>query len=256
MNAEITILGNQYSTLNQKQIDEARCYLSHIGNYCGANADDNKGCGKTVLELDTLYKAELIKQGKKICQCNIIYSKKTPAKCNACTGVIRIHPFLQINEKNGRGLHRVLVFNDGSENYQQYGNTCYYCKSCNMKFDRHKGDIKPSESATFHARKSHEVRPKFKNELVDFLVKHSEICYKAMLNKWSNRTDYKCSQDLLESAFDQILDVKVSLIEISEYKMKCDYAKCNGYHVILKDEDPVKIIKDYDVFINEKEITK
>ena len=73
-----------------------------------------------------------------------------------------------------------------------------------------------------------------------------------MLNKWSGRNNYRCSQDLLESAFDQILDVKISLIEISEYNMKCDYTKCNGYHVTLKGEDPVKIVRDYEVFMDEK----
>lgn len=48
MNPEIIVIGNQTTTLNRRQTDEARCYLSYIGNFCGANADDNKGCGKTV----------------------------------------------------------------------------------------------------------------------------------------------------------------------------------------------------------------
>ena len=257
-NIEITVLGNQYTTLNQRQIEEVRCYLSFIGNYCGANADDNKGCGKSVAELKTLYNAELIKNGKKICQCsnsNTNPKKRIPAKCPDCKGIIRTHPFLLINEKNGNGIHRVLVFEDSSEIYELYGNVCYYCKSCNMKFDRRKGDIKPSESATFHARKSHDIRPKFKNEMLDFLSKYREICYKAMINKWSGRDDYKCSQDLLESAFDQELDRTISLIEISEFKIKCNYPKCNGYHVILYGEDPIKIVSDYETYINEKETT-
>lgn len=158
-----------------------------------------------------------------------------------------------INEKNGRGLHRVILFEDGTESFEIYGNVCYYCKSCNMKFDRRKGDIKPSETATFHARKSHDIRPRFKNEMLDFLAKNREICYKAMINKWSGRDDYRCSQDLLESSFDQELDRTVSLIEISEYNLKCNYIKCNGYHVILKGEDPVKVVRDYDAFMDEKE---
>jgi len=251
-NVEIIVLGNQYTTLNQKQIEEARCYLSFIGNYCGANADDVKGCSKTVAELETLYKAELIKIGKKICQCNSKADhRRIHAKCSNCKGAIRTHPFLLINEKNGNGLHRMITFADTSEVYELYGNVCYYCKSCNMKYDRRKGDIKSSESATFQARKSHTIRPKFKNEMLDFLAKYKEICYKAMINKWSGRDDYRCSQDLLESAFDQELDKTVTLIEISEFGIKCDYPKCNGYHVTLYDEDPIHVVRDYQRYMDE-----
>src|SRR3990167_2140644 len=219
--------GTQKSNLNSDQIEEARCFLSQIyGNFCGAGAEQGKGCGKTVEELEMLWKSEYLRK-----------NQKSP---------LRKHPFLFINEKQGNGLHRII------NNKMEYcGNVCYYCKSCNMIFDRRTGDIKPDERATFQARKSHEVRPKFKNALRDHLSKFGNICYKACINKWSCSDEFKCSQDTLEEAFRQEFDRTLDLINIAEYGIECNYKMCTGEHIILKGFKPTVKESDYNKFLEE-----
>ena len=240
--------GTQTSNLNNDQITEGRCFLSQIyGCYCGAGADYGKGCQKTVIELELIWKADLIKKGKKICECSFVALGKLHRekfnKCPDCKGIIRQQPFLVVNEKIGNGLH--LIINDILE---KYANINYFCKSCNMIFDRKRGDINSNERNTAQFRKSHQVRPKFKNEMRDYLAKFNEICYKGMINKWSGRDDYNCSQEVLEDAFDQELQVSVDMFNISEFGMECNYKKCSGEHVKLINYPIEKIVSAYLAF--------
>lgn len=251
---EVELFGNQKSNLNGSQIRDARCFLANVyGVFCGAGSDYGKGCHKTVTELEIIWKADLIKKGIKPCECgwnNPSDKVKNPSKCPECSGVIRKHPFLVVNEKIGNGLHQII-----DNKFVPFANVNFFCKSCNMVFDRKSGDNKFLEKSTAQFRKSHQVRPYFKNKLVDHLAKHIEICYSGCINKWSNRDDFKCSQELLQLAFDQIYDVSVDLIEISDYGIECSYKKCNGKHIILKGLPPAKkgVGSDYDKFLEEND---
>ena len=159
----------------------------------------------------------------------------------------RKHPFLVVNEKYGYGLHRFL-----DEKFDYGGNVNYFCKSCNMIFNRRSGSISTNETTTFQSRKSHSIRPKFKNELRDVLAKTEHICYKAIINKWSGRDDYNCSQELLENAFDQEFDTVFDLIDVSQFDLDCKYPKCNGNHICLKGIPPTKKQSDFDAFSKEQ----
>ena len=221
---EYSKYGSQYSNLNAGQIEEGRCFLSYIGNVCGANCDHGEGCHRNVDELKTLWEAEFIQ-------------KKQPIP-------IRKQPFLFVNEKKGYGLHRYL---DGK--FQYCGNINYFCKSCNMLYNRRVGDLTP-EKKSFETIKSHEVRPKFKNELASFLGKYVDICKKACINKWSGREDYNCSQQLLYNALDQELGKIFDLIDKYEYGIKCNYIKCDGQHIIMIGNPPT-VKTDYQAFLDE-----
>ena len=229
-NDTIEILGEQSSNLNSVQIEEARAYLSSIGNFCGANSDGNIGCHKTVEALETLWKASVIQRNIPIPE--------------------RIHPFLVVNEKQGRGLHRLV---NGVREY--CGNVNYFCKSCNMVYNRRTiSDIKPDEKSTYQSRKSHEVRPKFRTKIKRHLMTHTHACYAEIMNKWSGDPDFKSTQETLENAYKQEFDVTLDEIDIAEYGIECEYKKCNGTHIIIKGEPPmVGLTKaDVDKFISEK----
>lgn len=219
--------GDQNSKLNSNQIQEARCFLSQLhGRFCGAGTDNGEGCGKSVDDLELIWKAGFITRNEKIPE--------------------RVHPFLVINEKNGYGLHRYL---DGKFDY--CGNVNYFCKSCNMIYNRRSGRVQQGETTTYQSRTSNKIRPKFKNELRDTLAKSEHVCYKACINKWSGRDDYACSQELLENAFDQEYDVVFDLIDTEQHKIKCGYKKCNGQHIVLKGFIP-KPKSDFDAFFDEQ----
>lgn len=225
----IEIVGDQSSNLNSNQIEEARSFLSCIGNFCGANADLDSGCHKTVEQLETLWKAHLIQKNLPIPQ--------------------RIHPYLVVNEKHGRGLHRTI------NGVMQYcGNVNYFCKSCNMVYSRRTGDVRPDEKASYQARKSHEVRPKFRNEIKRYLMTNTHACYTEIMNKWSGTAEFKSTQETLENAYKQEFDVTLDEIDIAEYGIKCGYKKCNGIHIIIKDEPPMVGVTraDVDVFLKEQ----
>jgi len=224
---EIDVVGEQNSNLNGKQIEEARSLLSTMfGNYCGAGCDIKTGCGKTVEELKTLWKAGFIQKNLPIPN--------------------RVAPFLIVNEKKGRGLHRTI-----NGRRDDYGNINYFCKSCNMIYDRRSGDIKADEKATFQSRKSHEIRPRFKNELPTFLKENSHACFNEVMNKWSN--EYVCSQELLKNAYDQMFDIVVDEINTNDFGIQCGYGKCNGTHIIIKGEPPIVDLtkQDLDTFLRE-----
>lgn len=251
-NIKIEVAGTQSTNLNNREIEESRCFISKVkGLFCGANADSGKGCGKTVNDLKTIWEADLIKQKKKPCKCEFVHiptstNQRQPNKCPECKGVIRIQPFLFVNEKQGNGLHRYI-----DEVFEYCGNVCFYCKSCNMIYDRKHGDIKPGEKATYQARKSHEVRPKFVNTLEDYLAPNMHICFKDCINRWSGMEMFKCSQETLENAFWQFYDVKFSLIDALEYGINCEYRKCDGNHIILKGHPPIVKKRDIDAFKEE-----
>ncbi len=226
---EIEIIGTQESNLNGKQIDSARSFLSNVyGNVCGAGCDLTTGCGRSPSELETLWKAKFIQKNLPIPE--------------------RKAPFLIVNEKKGRGLHRTV-----NGKFDAFGNVNYFCKTCNMIYDRRMGDIKVTEkaTATFQARKSHEVRPRFKTELPEYLKRNTHGCFNEIMNKWSD--EYICSQELLKNTYDQIFDLIVDEIEIVDFGIKCEYGKCNGTHIIIKGEPPVVDMtkQDLDVFLSE-----
>ena len=226
---QIDTVGEQTTNLNSKQIEGARSFLSNMfGNYCGAGCDLKSGCGRTIPQLTTLWEAGFIQKNQQIPK------RKTP--------------FLIVNEKKGRGLHRQI---NGKRD--DYGNVNYFCKSCNMIYDRRSGDIRVDEKATFQARKSHEVRPRFKNDLTEYLKEHSHGCFTEIMNKWSNSDEYKCSQELLKQAYDQIFDIVVDEIQTSDFDIKCKYGKCNGVHIIIKGEPPIMNMtkQDLNAFIDE-----
>jgi hypothetical protein len=252
---------NQFSRLNAKKIEEARCFLSTLfGNYCGAGNNEGKGCGLTAKELLAIWEANKIKQGFKICECNwvalgLMHKKKDITKCPDCKGIRRSMPTLEINEKIGYGLHQIqkeFIEPIGEvDTIIPYGNINYFCHGCNRIFERKHGDTIDNSSTT-QFKKSHTVRHKFKNELKDALATRTELCYKATINKWSGRSDYNCSQDLLENAFDQELDRSLELFDIGEYGMQCKYPKCNGQHIKLFGIPMQKVKSDYEAFMQEQ----
>lgn len=200
----------QNSNLNSKQISEAKRFLHSLSPiaYCGLNADGSKGCGRVESKIKQDWFDEQRRKGN-----------PNPK---------RTKPFLIINEKQGRGLHRKL---NGKFDY--CGNICYYCYTCNAILDKGtKSLIVPDDEDTYTSRKSRAVRPKFKRELVNHLIKFKEICYMGCINKWSGLEDYDCSQETLRNAFNQILDVKVILVDKDEYGFDCNYPKCNSEHII------------------------
>lgn len=249
---EVEVISNSNTRLNSIMIEEARCYLSFIGNFCGSNSDNNRGCLKTADELLILWKGKIRRQGFKICECNSNdpdLEIKHTYRCMVCDGTKRIQPTLTVNEKKGFGLHRTI-----NGKFELYGNVCYYCKSCQMLFDRRSGDEQHGK-ITWHSIKSHQIRPKFKNELTEFLSKNTEICYKFCINTWSGREDYKCSQDLLENSFDQEFGITFDLIDAVEYGIDCSYKKCNGNHIILNGRPPI-VRTDYKALLDEEETNK
>jgi hypothetical protein len=224
---QIDVIGEQNTNLNSIQIEQARSFLSSVyGNYCGAGCDLRTGCGKNVQQLETLWQAGFIQKNQPIPK--------------------RVAPFLIVNEKKGRGLHRLV---NGKRD--DFGNVNYFCKSCNMIYDRRSGDIQVFEKATFQARKSHEIRPKFKNELAEFLKENTHGCFNEIMNKWSD--EYKCSQELLKQAYDQIYDIVIDEIQTVDYDIRCKYGKCNGTHIIIKGEPPVINLskQDLNAFLDE-----
>jgi len=238
----------QKSNLNSVQQDEGRCYLTQVfGNYCGANADGN-GCGKTVDDLYTIWKAELIKKGIKVCNCGWINDSNQKIKsCPECHGLRRIQPLLLVNEKFGNGLHLRVK---GVKFYCK--NINYFCKSCNMVYFRKSGDVQTQESTSFESRKSHEVRPLFINKLKQYCIHHTHICANECINKWSGSEEFKCSQQVLGNALKQELDITFDVIEIEKYGIKCNYPLCNQKHIIIKGEQPSISLDDYNAYFQEK----
>ncbi len=262
----IVIEGNQTTNLNSRQQNEARCYFSYLLNgrehHCGLNADYNKGCKKTVSELNTIWEAKQISKGKKICKCgwqqlttlhgNKDGNIKPPKKCPECNGVRRVEPLLFINEKFGNGLHR---FVDDVE--EKYGNVCEYCKSCQMIWDRKLSQVdlplRDKNNADYTTIKSVQVRPNFPNDLKNYLAKHTHACYQEVINTWTKK--YKCAQKLLELSFNSWFDTPdgFDIIDINEYSnFKCDSKHCDSDHIVLKTDiinhKLVKIQSDFDSF--------
>lgn len=218
---KVVLAGDQNSNLNQKQIDLARSYLTTaFGNYCGAGSDNGEGCGRTVQQLKTIWEAKYLQRNEQV--------------------PFRQQPFLVVNEKYGYGLDR---FNEHGK-LQMFGNVNYYCRSCNMMYNRRSSGISGNEKTTYQSRKSHEVRPAFKNDLLVHLDKCVHTCLKATINKWSGHR-YNCSQELLENALDQELDVTIDLIDTQQFSISCDYPKCNGTHIIRKNVYPEEVRTDY-----------
>jgi len=121
-----------------------------------------------------------------------------------------------------------------------------------MRYYRKSGDIQTQESASFESRKSHEVRPLFKNKLKQYLIRHTHICSNECINKWSGSEEFQCSQQVLQHALYQEMDVVFDLIEIEKYGIKCNYPLCNGKHIIIKGEEPSITLDDYNAYFQQK----
>jgi len=213
------------SHLNGREITKAKEWLYNesmrrYGKYCCWH------CFKSRKQLEDLWMAKRTLEGK-------------PTR--------RDKPYLIIQEVNGRGLHTV---NPKTHEVNLYGNVGLTCFSCNAKFCKHTGDIKANDNPTYQARKSQNIRPKFKNFLQNTLAKAEHICYKAMINKWSSDSFFQCSQDLLEAAFQQEYDIVWEFYDLDE---ECGYEFCNGKHVILKNQRPIKPKSDYEAFLDERD---
>jgi len=211
------------SRLNDRELSQAN---EHLINKCKEKYQKIccEKCYKTVNELNVFYIAKKELQGKK---------------------PNRIRPYLLVQEKYGRGLHAV---DPQTNELIKFGNIEFNCYSCNQKYYKHTSDVKSTDTPTYQARKSQAVRPKFKNLLTNTLAKAEHICYKACMNKWSSDSVFQCSQDLLESSFQQEYDIIWEFID-----EECDYEYCNGKHIILKDKPPIRNKSDYQVFLDEQD---
>ena len=230
MENDVITLGNQHSCLNSNQIKQSQEYLNTtFGLFCGAGADNNKGCGMTPKELEIIWSKKFLDEREKI--------------------PVRKKPYLIINEKNGYGLHRLV---DGETQY--FGNICYYCYSCNQLYDKNnktKAESNNYELSNYESKKSKEVRPVFPDNLKNHLSKFGDICYKACVNKWSRLDIYSCSQQLLNNILDQMIDVDIELIDKNDFGLECYYSKCNGQHIILLGKYPIPNKSDYDTMMQE-----
>lgn len=225
----VNVLGEQESNLNAVQIEEARSFLSSAyGLYCGAGADYHEGCNRDVTQLKTLWESDFIRKNKQIPK--------------------RSHPFLVINEKKGRGLHREI-----NGKYQYCGNVNFLCKSCNMIYSRRTDDMFDSTNASYNVKKSKRVRLPFRNKIRHHLIQNTHACMKEIFNKWSGNDEFKTTQETLQNAYDQEFDVSLDEIDVGEYGIDCKYKKCNGTHIIIKGEPPVmsKEVRDNIAFSKE-----
>lgn len=211
----IEIVGEQTTNLNNEHIEEARSFLTTaFGNYCGANSDFGEGCQKNVEQLELLWRAEFIRKNEPVPE--------------------RKHPFLVVNEKKGRGLHREV-----NGVFQYCGNVNYFCKSCNMIYSRRIDDVVSEANVSYNVMKSKRVRVPFINKLKTFLIHNTHVCQKEVFNKWSRADEFRTTQETVQNAYDQYFDIIFDEIEIAEYGIKCRYKKCNGTHIIIKGEPPV-----------------
>jgi len=272
---EIIVEGCQKSNLNSKQQSEARCFFSSLLNdreyFCGLNSDDYKGCRKTITELITLWEANQIKNGKKICVCGweqlgSEHKTKKPKTCPQCKGVRRIEPMLFINEKSGYGLHRTKI-NEGDEDYDAFGNVCLYCKSCQMIWDRrqNQSDLTSAEkdTAEYTTRKSKAVRSNLPNDMKDILAKEKHLCYEVVVNHWTTNPKYNCSQKLIQQVIKAWQGKAVGFVIVNKdvYGFECDSDICNDDHIVLKadllNHTIVPIISDYQVMVDtERDLNK
>jgi len=209
------------SRLNERERDRAiehcfKTYPIRFGKICCSH------CQKTILELEITWKATQHLRGK---------------------STERKRPYLTIQEKNGRGLDSIDSI---TSELILFGNIDWACYSCQQKFYTVNDAILPDSKSSYQARKGKPVRRQFKIRLSGHLAKHGDLCYKAIINKWSGETVYDCSQDLLESAFDTYLNVIWIFIDVD-----CKYPKCNGKHVILMDKPVPQKKSDYEVFLDE-----
>lgn len=198
------------SHLNSIEIEEARCYLTFIAKgsepFCGLNADDGKGCGKTVSKLTEDW----------------IIKKKLKGD-----SLDRKHPFLVINEKSGFGLHRYK-----NKQMEYCGNINYYCYSCNQKEKRIDSNVQVDPHAGYSNTKSRKVRPKFKQVLLDQIIKFGDICEESCVNKWSDTDMFDCAQKLLRESINQLIDRRILRVKKDEWGFKCEYSMCSGFHLI------------------------
>ncbi len=226
----VEIDGFLNTNMNNIYREEGRCFLSAIGNYCGSNSDNGEGCTKSVPDLELIWKAKFLEKNLPIPE------RKTP--------------YLFVNEKLGRGLHRSV---DGI--FEYCGNVNYFCKSCNMIYSRRTGDVQENEiaNAGFQARKSHEVRPLLKNKIVRYLVNNTHVCKKIVTHNWSDDDEFKCSPQLMIDTLEQIRNKTISYIYIIDYGIKCPSEICDGIHIIIFGEPPMPSVskQDLDAFIKE-----
>ncbi len=219
------------SNLNQREIDEARCFLNSLASsqgippYCGLNADGNTGCKKIIRILEQEW----------------IQSRKRSRK-----STVRKQPYLVINEKRGKGLHTIDRL---SKKINHYANVNYYCFSCN-RINKKKLVLVVDKDEPYSNKKT-KIRNIFKNDLLSYLRKEQEICKIACINKWSDM--YDCAQSLLEKSLAQIDDKDVIIVQKSDWGFDCHYPNCNGEHIITFDKihQPLPIVTDLDV-INEE----
>lgn len=212
------------SKLNAKEIEEARCYFTFLAKgsepYCGLNADNQKGCGKPVTKLYLDWVAKRNVEGKSI---------------------QRKKPVLEVNEKKGYGLHR---FKEGK--FEYCGNVNYYCNSCNRKELRDGSTVQVDAHAGYSNTKSRKVRPKFKETLLEHLIKFGDICEEGCVNRWSDTDMFDCAQKLLRESISQLMDHKIIRIKKDEWGFDCQYSQCSGMHLIHfeKQYQPIPKVTD------------
>lgn len=215
---------NRDSKLNTREIEEARVYLRFLSKgsepFCGLNADDQKGCGKPITKLYLEWVAKRNLQGKDI---------------------IRKNPLLVVNEKKGYGLHR---YRDGRFDY--CGNVNYFCYSCNRKEKREDSTVQVDAHAGYSNTKSRKVRPKFKETLLEHLIKFGDICEEGCVNRWSDTDMFDCAQKLLRESVSQLLDHKIFRVKKDDWGFDCKYSMCSGMHLIHfeKNYQPVPKVTD------------
>lgn len=162
----------------------------------------------------------------------------------------RDRPYLTIQEINGRGVDSI----DSTGEIIPFGNVEWACFSCQQKYCRFDDPILPDTKSSYQARKGRVVRRKFPIKLTNVLSK-GQICYKAMINKWTGKTVFDCSQDLLEACFDTNVDVIWKLVDVDDVMPddeECKYSKCNGKHVIFSEQYIKHEKTDFDVFQEEQ----
>lgn len=219
---EENMIKHSRSRLNERERDRANqhCFNTYpirFGKICCSH------CKKTITDLEITWKAKQHLSGK---------------------STERTRPYLTIQEKNGRGLDSIDSI---TSEVIPFGNIDWACYSCQQKFYTVNDSILPDSKSSYQARKGKPVRRKFKIRLSGHLAKHGEVCYKAIINKWSGESMYDCSQDLLESAFDSYLNVIWIFLDV----IPCEYPKCNGKHVILMDSPTPKVSTDYEAYLDE-----
>ena len=220
------------SHLNSLEIEEARCYLRFLTNgsepYCGLNADIGKGCGKSLTKLIEEW----------------IVKRKLKGE-----SLERKHPFLVINEKSGYGLHRFI-----EKKLQYCGNINYYCYSCNQKEKRIESNVQVDPHAGYSNTKSRKVRPKFKQILIDHIIKFEDMCEEGCINKWSDSDMFDCAQKLLRESINQLIDHKLIRVKKDEWGFECNYSMCSGWHLIHYEKHYQPIPKKTDQQTLEQEL--